>query len=272
MADHIEGPLYYETMGRTGPVIAFIHPNPMDQSCWIFQMAHLSTWFRCITIDIPGYGKSPKATPGLTTIDIAEACWEAIDEAYPGESAILTGCSTGSNIAPYMYHLRPDKTKALVLSGTGYSPGKEFATQRIKDYQERGLDFRWDYTFQDFSASFRTTPLAHYFANLFNERNTFGDVDSICYQFAAMQTQTMKEDFHSGIKVPTIILTGSEDNSHQRAFLLKERIPGCELRVLPGAGHACQIEQPWLFNRFMLEFLTKHALMPKGPKPQLALL
>ena len=41
MANHIDGPLYYERMGRTGPVMAFIHPNPMDQSCWIFQMAHL---------------------------------------------------------------------------------------------------------------------------------------------------------------------------------------------------------------------------------------
>ena len=86
MADHIEGPLYYERMGRSGPVMAFVHPNPMDQSCWIFQMAHLSTWYRCIAIDIPGYGRSPKATPGLTMNDMAEACWEAIDDAFPGES------------------------------------------------------------------------------------------------------------------------------------------------------------------------------------------
>ena len=57
MAEHIEGPLYYEQLGRSGPVIAFVHPNPMDKSCWIFQMAHLSTWFRCIGIDIPGYGR-----------------------------------------------------------------------------------------------------------------------------------------------------------------------------------------------------------------------
>jgi pimeloyl-ACP methyl ester carboxylesterase len=60
MAQHIEGPLYYERMGRSGPVIAFVHPNPMNQSCWIFQMAHLSTWYRCIAIDIPGYGRSPR--------------------------------------------------------------------------------------------------------------------------------------------------------------------------------------------------------------------
>ena len=37
MADHIEGLLYYETMGKSGPVMAFVHPNPMDQSCWILS-------------------------------------------------------------------------------------------------------------------------------------------------------------------------------------------------------------------------------------------
>ena len=84
MAEHIEGPLYYERLGRSGPVMAFVHPNPMDQSCWIFQMAHLSTWYRCIAIDIPGYGRSPKATRGLTMSDMAQACWEAIDDAMPG--------------------------------------------------------------------------------------------------------------------------------------------------------------------------------------------
>ena len=82
MARNIHGPLYYERMGRTGPVIAFVHPNPMDQSCWIFQMAHLSTWYRCIAIDIPGYGRSPRADAGLSMIDMAEACWEAVDDAF----------------------------------------------------------------------------------------------------------------------------------------------------------------------------------------------
>ena len=124
MAEHIDGPLYYERMGRTGPVMAFVHPNPMDQSCWIFQMAHMSTWYRCIAIDIPGYGRSPKAQPGLTMDDMAQACWEAIDEVAPGEPAILVGCSVGSALVPYMHHLQPKRTSALVLSGTGYNPGR----------------------------------------------------------------------------------------------------------------------------------------------------
>jgi pimeloyl-ACP methyl ester carboxylesterase len=266
LAEHIEGPLYYERMGRTGPVIAFVHPNPMDQSCWIYQLAHFSTWYRCIAIDIPGYGRSPKATHGLTMDDMAQACWEAVDEAVPGEPAILVGCSVGSAIVPYMHLQQPGRTPAIVLSGTGYNPAKEFAARRIKAYTERGIDYRWGYTFEDLSPAFRTTPLAHFFADMFTERNPHADLQSILYQFEAL-AKPDAEDHHSRIKCPTIILSGSEDATHQAAFGLQARIPGCEMKILYGAGHACQIEQPWLFDRFMLEFLTRNGLFPGNPKP-----
>ena len=89
MPNRIDGPLYYEIMGKSGPVMAFVHPNPMDQSCWIFQMAQMSTWYRCIAIDLPGYGKSPKARTGLTMQDHRRRpAGEAIDDAYPGERAV----------------------------------------------------------------------------------------------------------------------------------------------------------------------------------------
>ena len=265
MAQHVEGKLYYERMGRMGPVMAFVHPNPMDQSCWMFQMAHLSTWYRCIAIDIPGYGRSPKATAGLTTGDMAAACWEAIDDAVPGATAILVGCSVGSSILPYMYHQRADKTAALILSGTGYTPGKEFAKRRIDAYTVNGINYRWAYTFEDFSAAFRTTHLAQFFADLFTERNATADLPSILRQFQALQ-QPEPDGHFARIACPTTILSGSEDITHQAAFTLRALIPGCELKVLPGAGHACHIEQPWLFNRFMIEFLARHGLFPGAAK------
>ena len=143
MADHIDGPLYYETMGKSGPVMAFVHPNPMDQSCWIFQMAQLSTWYRCIAIDLPGYGKSPKASAELTMQDIAQACWEAIDDAYTSERALLVGCSIGSSMLTWMHNHRPQQTAALIMCGTGYNPKKEFIPPRIEAYKEQGIGYRW---------------------------------------------------------------------------------------------------------------------------------
>lgn len=263
MAEHILGPLYYERMGRTGPIMAFVHPNPMDQSSWIFQMAHLSTWYRCIAIDIPGYGRSPKAVAGLTMADMATACWEAIDDAFPGgENVILVGNSVGSAILTYMHHHRPARTAALVLSGTGYNPGKEFAKRPIEGFTANGISYRSTLAFDVLSPAFRATPLANYFRDLFTERNGTADVQSILYQFQAVQKPDPEGHFRR-IACPTVILTGSEDPAHQSAFALKALIPNGELKVLPGAGHVCQIEQPQLFDRLMTEFLKQHGLFPE---------
>src|SRR5262249_35755635 len=109
VAEHINGPLYWEQLGKSGLPVAFIHPNPMDHTCWIYQMAHLSSWFRCVGVDLPGYGKSPKASPGLTMQDIAQACWEAIEEVTI-EPAIIVGESVGSTVVQHMATIRPDET------------------------------------------------------------------------------------------------------------------------------------------------------------------
>src|SRR5205809_4308073 len=194
---------------------------------------------------------------------MAQACWEAIDDALPGRTSILVGCSVGSAIVPYMYNQRPDKTAALVLSGTGYNPTKEFAKRRIDAYTANGIGYRWGYTFEDLSPAFRATPLAHFFADMFTERNAHADVQSIIYQFEAL-ARPEADDLHSRIACPTIILTGSEDGSHPRAAALKARIRGCDMKILYGAGHACQIEQPWLFDRYMIEFLKEHGLFPSA--------
>jgi len=103
--------------------------------------------------------------------------------------------------------------------------------------------------------------LAHFFADMFAERNPQADVQSIIYQFEAL-AKPDADDHHSGIACPTIILTGSEDATHSSAAALQARIPGCDMKILYGAGHACQIEQPWHFDRYMIEFFKKHGLFP----------
>jgi hypothetical protein len=172
----------------------------------------------------------------------------------------------GSSIAPFMHHQRPDKTAAMVLCGTGYNPTKEFTKKRIDNYSAEGIGYRWRYTFRRYERGISRDTDGAFFANMFSERNEHADAETIIHQFRALAAP-YPEGHHERIACPMIILTGSEDGSHAGSFALQARVPNCELKVLPGAGHACQIEQPWLFNRFMIEFLDRHGLFPGAAKP-----
>jgi pimeloyl-ACP methyl ester carboxylesterase len=257
MADHIDGPLYWEQLGKRGHPIAFVHPNPLDHSCWVYQMDHLSTWYRCIGIDLPGYGKSPTAQPGMTLADMAQACWEAVDE-VTDEPAIIAGISVGWHLVMHMAQQRPKGTLAVIMSGCAYRPGrKSYTAGNMAAYADGGMAVREGHIFGDWSASFRGTELARYFASTLVERNDTADPKSIAEIFRALDPPDPDWLFEGPLP-PTLIITGSEDNSHEGAFALQEKIPGCELITMEGAGHACNMERPWEWDRHALRFLAKH--------------
>ena len=56
------------------------------------------------------------------------------------------------------------------------------------------------------------------------------------------------------------IITGSEDNGHEPSLALQERIKDCERVTIHGAGHSCNMEQPWEWDAHFLRFMVKHGL------------
>jgi pimeloyl-ACP methyl ester carboxylesterase len=92
---------------------------------------------------------------------------------------------------------------------------------------------------------------------MFQERNAWADANSIATVFRAYAAPD-PDWLTAGLEVPTLIVAGSHDNAHQAAFELQKRIRGCELVTIEGAGHACNIEQPWAFDAALLGFLDKH--------------
>jgi pimeloyl-ACP methyl ester carboxylesterase len=163
----------------------------------------------------------------------------------------------------HMANQRPGQTLAVIMTGSGYQPGKEFTVKRIEQYGEQGVAFRYQHTFEDYSPAFRETEMAKYFAQLFAERNQWADAATIIEQFRALGAPDPDWLF-AGIKAPALIITGSEDNSHQPAFALQGRIPGCELVTIEGAGHACNMERPWEWDAAAMRFLRQHDLLPAG--------
>jgi 3-oxoadipate enol-lactonase len=264
MADRSGAPLHWEQMGKQGTPIVLLHPNPMDSSCWLYQMAHLSTWFRTIAIDLPGYGRSPAPTPDLTLPDMAGLCWDTID-AVTEEAAILVGTSVGANLILYMARERPERTLALVISGFGYDPAKAFSPRRVAMYREQGIGLREEHIPQLFSAAFRETDTARYLVQMVAERNGWTSGETIAEMFR-ISGQPDPEALFEAVQAPTLIITGSEDGAHRSAFALQERLAGCELVTMEGTGHASNLERPWEFDQHLLTFLARHGLFA-GPLP-----
>src|SRR5205823_14545698 len=167
--------------------------------------------------------------------------------------------SVGSNVVLHMANLQPERTRAIVVSGASYRPVKTAPARRIPQYEKYGVDFRWDHTFVDFSAAFRSSELAHYFATIFTERNRWADAPTIVEMFRALG-EPDPDWLFEGIRSPMLILTGSEDNGHEPSLALQERIKGCERITIQGAGHSCNMEQPWEWDAQCLRFLARHGL------------
>src|SRR4029434_5457650 len=63
------------------------------------------------------------------------------------------------------------------------------------------------------------------------------------------------------LKMPVLIMNGEFDNSLKRSKDMSARIAGAEHRTIPGAGHACCLEDPATFGEHMLSFLSKHGFV-----------
>jgi acetyl esterase/lipase len=63
------------------------------------------------------------------------------------------------------------------------------------------------------------------------------------------------------VRAPTLVLHGSQDVMVPlaNAELLADGIPGAELRVLSGSGHAAPLEHPEVSARLLVDWVQRHA-------------
>jgi len=258
LAAHILGKLHYEQHGKHGPLMLFIHGNPYDHRMWLYQMAHFSTWFRTVAVDVPPYGRSPSPTPGLTLTDLAEACWEVIDE-LGREPVILVGNSVGATTVIYMTGLRPQQARALIVTGCAYWPNRDFARQGGAQWDKLGIEARRE-TFNFFVSSvLRGDAHAHYLQRMFLETNERLDVRGVREIFRALE-EPEPEATYDRIDQPCLIITGTEDPAHSGALDMQRRIRDAELAIIEGAGHVPNLDNPAEWDRHALGFIQRHRL------------
>jgi pimeloyl-ACP methyl ester carboxylesterase len=65
-------------------------------------------------------------------------------------------------------------------------------------------------------------------------------------------------DVVAGLRVPTLILVGAEDEltPADESRKMADAIPGSRLEIIPQAGHLSNMEQPERFNTALASFLS----------------
>jgi pimeloyl-ACP methyl ester carboxylesterase len=255
LAAHIPGPLYFQQQGPTGIPMIFLHSTPDDHRLWMYQQAHFSSWYRTIAVDLAGYGRSPIPQPGVSVPDQAMACWEVLDRIAPGEKAIIHGNSMGSMIAKHMVYQQPERTLALIISGTGYIRVRTPMAKWEERYKAEGIDLRYLQCLDHFSVPMQEKPLTQYYSKMVCELNNHGTLASIIAMNQALQVPD-SDEFYAALKRPTLIISGDADRNHASAIELQKHMEGSILKTIVGAGHAVMQESPWEYDRYSIEFLT----------------
>lgn len=249
--------LAYEAVGDGLPVV-LLHGYPFNRSMWRGQADALSASYRVITPDLRGHGESEAATTA-TMPEMAADVAALMDELHI-ERATLGGLSMGGYVALAFYQRFPERVRALVLADTkaqGDTPeAREVREQQALKATREGM--------QPIADAMLPKLLAP--ETLAAQPNTVARVREMILSTkpvgaaAAQRGMAAREDrteLLSRIKVPTLILVGSEDaiTPPDVAAELHRSIRGSRLEIINGAGHVSNLERPAEFTNALKHFL-----------------
>ena len=259
----------YTDEGKGERTIIFIHGLGSYLQAWIRNVEGLKDNFRCISIDLPGYGKSSKQPHSGQMTLYASVISEFAKELDLGE-VILAGHSMGGQISITTSLLYPDLVSGLILvAPAGFEPFHEGQKQWFRDVMTLELVklTTTEAIQSNLATNFYKVPKEAEFmiTDRINMR-TAEDFEAYCYTVVQSVAGMVNEPVISylpDIKVPTLILFGENDNLIPNRFLnpgktrgIAEsgaaKIPNSKLVMVPKCGHFMMFEHPEVFNREVL--------------------
>ena len=256
--------LYYESTGDGFPLV-WSHEFAGDYRSWEPQVRFFSRRYRVITYCARGY--PPSDVPGGLDAYSQE---QAVDDlrgllGYLGiKRAHVGGLSMGGNVALNFGLAHPRLARSLVVAGTGTGSDAPISfAGNVAEFAGRlesgGMAAMEDYTRGPARVQLlRKDPKGwREFADQFAEHSATGSA----LTFRGVQGRRPPiyalEDRLRALDVPTLIMVGDEDDPCiEPAIFTKRSIPGSGLAMIPQSGHAINLEEPDLFNRLVLDFLT----------------
>ncbi len=250
----------YERAG-TGPPLVLLHGGFGDSRDWRRQLDDLSDAFTVVAWDAPGCGQSTDPPDTFRASDYGDCLADFIAALALGRPHLL-GLSAGSVLALELYRGHRTVPASLILASAyagwaGSLPAEEVdrrLTQVLRETELPPEQFvpGWIPTL--------LTPAA--------PKDLIDEMTETMSAFHPVGTRVLINAFGNAdyrpvlptITVPSLLLYGDVDSRSPLhvARDLHEQIPGSTLVVLPGVGHASNMEAPAAFNAAVRTFL--HAI------------
>lgn len=272
--------LHVEQTG-TGAPLLFVHEFAGDHRSWEPQVRHFSAAYRCIRYAARGYPPSDVPTdPGAYSQARAVADAVAVLDALEVDRAHVVGLSMGGFATLHLTLRHPNRVLSAVVAGAGYGAEPERRASFRAESEATATAFETEgspavaarYAVGPARVQLQNkNPMAwSEFAAALAEHSAVGSaLTQRGVQAARPSLYDLREEL-AGIRTPTLIVTGDEDDGCLDVdVMLKRTIPTSGLVVLPRTGHAVNLEDPDAFNRVVDEFLAaveRGAWRPRDPR------
>ncbi|MBS0017874.1 MAG: 2-succinyl-6-hydroxy-2,4-cyclohexadiene-1-carboxylate synthase [Arthrospira sp. SH-MAG29] len=257
---------YGELQGdRSQPLILLLHGFMGNCRDFDPAISSLSDDFCCLTIDLPGQGKTQVLAgdeayqiPAIASGLIGLLDYLKID------NCVLIGYSMGGRLGLYLILHYPTRFKQAILESA--SPGLkteiERSQRRLSD--DKIADQLQNIPFQDFLNWWYSLPLFTSFKNSPNFPKIIGDrLKNNPTELAKILinsgtgTQPQLWDKLSQNQIPLLLLVGEFDHKFQQ--LNREITDLCTLatiKIVPGCGHNIHRENPRIWGDLILDFIS----------------
>ncbi|HEX4863292.1 MAG TPA: alpha/beta fold hydrolase [Acidimicrobiales bacterium] len=241
--------LHYSVAGEDNGSIPLLltHGFSASSAMWEPNLTELAASRRVVTWDIRGHGQTEvPPRPDLYSQDVSVEDMAVVLDACGIQSAAVGGLSLGGYLSLAFYNRYPERVSALLLFDTG--PGYR------NDEGRRG----WNNYAISQADRLESTGLEA-LGNSPEVRIGVHDPRSLALAARHILTQQGSQVIESldSIEVPTLVLVGEKDTTFLKAAeYMASHIPGSKKVVLPGAGHAANIDQPAAFNEEVEDFLA----------------
>ena len=257
-----DGRFTYRSAGEIGaPALMFLHGIGGAARAWRDQLDSFASRYRTIAWDMPGYGGS-KPLDNTSIEALAQALKDFLAQ-LGIEKPVLIGHSIGGMIVQQLLKTDPKLPHAVALAQTSPAFGKPDGEWQKNFIEARLGPLARGETMKDLAPTLvkelaGTDPDPR---GMDLARDCMAKVPEATYQ-ATMRALIGFDlrDILKYIKLPTLVLAGSEDTNAPAPMMKKmaSYIPHATYVELEGVGHLANLERPMMFNAALASFLSAH--------------